>query len=92
MSEDERAADLLGCAREVVTDEGHLLRREGVNWYAYPKVDPDSPGSSGGEVIFEEGAKRPRRFPSALDAYAACVDRRLAWLDAAPYRTAEGKE
>lgn len=62
-------------------------------WYAYPKVDPDSPGDSGGEVIFEfEGDRRAiRRFATALEAYEVCALRRQVWLDAAPYRTTSAR-
>lgn len=69
------ATDLLSCATRIETDEGHLMQRSGGHWYAYPKTDPNAPGS-GGEVIFEDGTRKLRRFASALEAYTACVEAR----------------
>jgi hypothetical protein len=68
----QRASEVLTRADHITTDDGHLLNRSGDVWFAYPKVDPESPGGHGGDALFSEG-KKLKPFKSAVEAYAACV-------------------
>jgi hypothetical protein len=62
---------LLDTARSITTAEGPLLQHIDSLWYAYPKLD-DREGSTGGKAIMDN-SQRLVKFPSAIEAYQACV-------------------
>jgi hypothetical protein len=78
---------LVNVADRIETEDGHLVQRSGRIWYAYPKLDPESPGD-GGEVIYAEG-KKLKPFNSAGEAYAACVEARAQYTQAASARNGD---